>query len=374
MKRIFAALLALATLFSLLTLTSCKKNDGVPDGMQLVRGGADVGYNFWGPENWIISNYGNISCTYVSSADKSSITFTEAEMPEVSVAEYFESEAEKFAYGITVNPDANGVDCNFGNAIKPAKKYVYTYDYNHYSAGVNEKVSYTCMQIFIVHEGRFYIFTYTAANTPRRGGDTSYYDYHLERVQKVIDEFRFIEKSSSTSAQEYEKDADGYMLISDKVLSGFKLYVPANYTVNFSSGTVVASAEDGANVAMSTLSYSAGNTEDYWYVKKESIKLIADKIVDDNGEEISSFKAMTHLNDKGEPTEVFEVTVGNAKIARAFEYTYSLDGVEYHVYQVLMRKGGMLDKNVYTLTFTATGASYESHLAELQNILNKIEL
>ena len=73
MKRILAALLALIAIFSTLALTSCGKNDGAPDGMQLVRGGADVGYNFWGPEEWVVANVGDISCTYASKIDMSSM-------------------------------------------------------------------------------------------------------------------------------------------------------------------------------------------------------------------------------------------------------------------------------------------------------------
>ena len=364
MKRILSAILALMTLFSIFTLTSCNKDDGIPEGMQLVQGGKDVGYNFWGPEEWVIANFGNIGCTYVSNADKSSITFTEAQMPAVSIAEYFESEKSKFQYEITVNPDINGVDCNFGNATKLAKKYVYTYNYTHYSSGKTESVSYTCMQIFIVHNERFYIFTYTAANTPRRSEDVSYYEYHLDRVQATIDAFEFTENSATSSTPKYEKDADGYILVSDKVLSGFKLYVPDSYSVSLSSGMVVANANDGTSITMSKLNYDPSSTDEYWYTKKTTLSLIADKAVNEAGEEISTFKEIA-ANE--------EVAVGNARIAKCFEYTYVLEGVEYHVYQVLARSGGLLNSDLYVLTYTARSANYDAHLEELQNVLNKIE-
>ena len=96
MKRILAALMVLVTLLGVLAMTSCGKKDGIPKGMQLVRGGTEVGYNFYGPEEWIISNYGDISCTYVSISDTSSVTFAETEKPEGTIAEYFESEKAKF--------------------------------------------------------------------------------------------------------------------------------------------------------------------------------------------------------------------------------------------------------------------------------------
>ena len=103
MKRIIATLMALITLLGVLTMTSCGNKDGAPKGMQLVKGGDDVGYKFFGPEEWVISNYGDIGCTYVSKIDMSSMTFVETEKPTGTVAEYFESEKIKFPYEITVS-------------------------------------------------------------------------------------------------------------------------------------------------------------------------------------------------------------------------------------------------------------------------------
>ena len=66
MKRIISILLVFITLISSLLLTSCKKDDGTPDGMRLVMGDESLGYYFYGPEEWTVANVGNIACTYVS--------------------------------------------------------------------------------------------------------------------------------------------------------------------------------------------------------------------------------------------------------------------------------------------------------------------
>ena len=122
MKKIQAGLLVLIMIFSLLFITSCSNKSGAPEGMILVRGGEDAGYYFYGPEEWIVANMGDISCTYASKVDLSSMTFAESEMPTESISEYFENEKAMFPYEIQIT--VYGEDCTFGDANKLAKKYV----------------------------------------------------------------------------------------------------------------------------------------------------------------------------------------------------------------------------------------------------------
>ena len=341
MKRIFAALIALITLFSVLSITSCKKNDGTPDGMQLVRGGEDVGYNFWGPEEWVVSNFGNISCTYASKVDMSSMTFTETEKPEGTVQEYFESEKTKFPYEISVSVD--GKNCTFGNA-KDAVKYVYSYTYKDFS--------YTCMQIFVSHADRFYIFTYTASNAKRNTSDESYYDFYLEKVTAVIEAFEFTQKTEGEAQKtEYERDLDGYILISDKTLSGFRMYVPDSFKPDYSSALVSATHSDGTNITMSQTTYSGGTSIDYWNVRKQNINAFANNTV----EEIQVG---------------VQIEIKGVKWALAYEYTYEFEGEKYHVYQVQIVADAT---NGYVFTYTATEENYEAHLSEMNRVLEKIK-
>ena len=353
MKRLMSALLALTMIFLAFSLTSCKNKDGAPDGMQLVQGGEKYGYNFWGPEEWTVANHGKIACTYAANVDLTSITFVETSKPEGTIAEYFESEKTKFPYTITVS--VNGESCSFGNADKLATKYVYTYEY--------KKVDYTCMQIFVENGGHFYIFTYTANNVERLP-DTTSYEYYLDKVNSVIENFEFITKSNATDeTPNYEKDADGYVLVSEKILTGFDMYVPADYTVDFSSCLVSVSHIDGSNITMSETTHPATTQDEYWANRREDIELFADKIKNENGETVSSF---------AEIKEPYKVTVKNADAAVAYEYSYILEGEEYVVYQILMRKG-TLGGHVYVFTYTSTPDNYNSHLEEVTTILNKIE-
>ena len=351
MKKIISMLLALITVFSVLAMTSCSNKDGAPDGMQLVRGGEDVGYYFYGPEEWVVANYADIACTYASKIDMSSMTFVEAVKPEGTVAEYFESEKLKFPYEISVT--VNGEDCNFGNTFG-AKKYVYTYTYKTFS--------YTCMQIFVTHGERFFIFTYTASNAKRNDAELSFYDYYLDKVQATTEAFKIVDKSGKASTQEYERDADGYILISDKDLAGFNMYVPDSFKVDHASALVSATHPDGSNVNMSRTTYTQVSSEEYWQARRQNIEAYADKVLDESGALVSSLK---QIGDK--PTQIYPDDV---RWALAYEYTYVYEGVTYHVYQVHIVQSAT---DGYVFTYIATEENYLAHLAEIEKVLNKIE-
>ena len=351
MKRITTIVLTLAMLLFTLMLTACGTSDA-PEGMQLIMGGEDSEYSFYAPEEWVKANLGSIACTYASTVDTSSMTFTEAKKPEGGINDYFESEMAKLPYKITVI--TNGESCSFGNADKLAVKYVYTYEY--------KEASYTCMQIFVENAEKFYIFTYTASNG-ERDVDKTYYTFYLEKVTASIDAFKFNNKTSAVpDTPTYEKDADGYLLVSDKLLCGFDLYVPQSYTVDYSSAFVSVS-RDGVNITMSETTYPASTQDEYWEKRREDLEAIADKITDENGNKISSFKVIC---------EPEKCDAGNADAAAKYEYSYVLDGIEYRVYQVLVRKGTLGGK-VYAYTYTATSQEYDSGLSEALLIFGKVQ-
>lgn len=347
MKRILAILLLLTVMISsLLTLTSCSQDDGAPDGLALVKGGENVGYYFYGPEEWVVANVGDIACTYASKIDMTSMTFVETKKPEGSVAEYFESEKTKFPYEISVS--VNGESCTFGNADTLATKYVYTYTY--------KDISYTCMQIFVTNSDNFYIFTYTANNVAY-SDEKTYYQFYLEKATAVIDAFKFTEKTSTEENKpEYERDADGYILVSDKTLTGFTMYVPESYKVDYSTAIVSVSNEDGANITMSQLTYTGVTFLEYWQTRMDNINAFAG----------GTCQGVRPLDKDNIETVIIE-GVNNAK---AYEYTYTYEGIGYHVYQVIIIENGV---NGYVFTYTAEETVYEKHLEDAKSVLFKVE-
>ena len=351
MKKIASLCLAVTMLFlSLICLWSCGDKAEAPDGMQLVRGGEDIGYYFYAPEEWTVSNSGKISAAYASKVDTTSASITEAEMPSVSIPEYFKSEMAKFTFPITLSVD--GEKCNFGNSDE-AYKYVYSYTY--------KEIGLICMQILSKYQGRFYIFTFTSYSADRLEGQ-SYYSFYLEKVQSMIDNFKFVEKKSAeVEKPEYEKDEDGYNLVSDKEICGFELYLPESYTVDSNGGIVSATNGNGSTVSLTKAMTTGVTVEEYWKMRKENLELFIDQVSDpESGEKTSSLKEI----------EVNKAVdgIGN-EFAFSFEYTYVFGGRTYHVYQVLFVDGW----DGYVYTFTAYEDCYNADLAEAKHILTKVK-
>ncbi len=370
MKKLLCLVLAIASVLSVLSLTSCKKDDGAPEGMQPLRCGSEYGYNLYVPEEWTVSNYGDIAAAYVALRDPTSITFVKAEAPSGTLEEYFNSEMAQFPFAITREKENEATA--FGNATK-AFKYTYTYEHDINVQDINgnglkdDKIKTGVMQIFVYNGDDFYIFTYTSALTERDAGVT-YYEYYLEKVNSVISSFEFIAKSGEVKAPEYETDDRGYILASDKSLCGFTMYVPNSYSVDYSSGMVSVSREDGTSINVSKATYTNVQKETYWEHRLGEIEKIADKTTNGEGKEVTTVKELAALVDV--TADVFGETGGiSVKWAYSFEYTYTLYGVDYHVYQVLIRK----NMNGYVFTYTAEEANYAAHIEEAKAILSEIE-
>ena len=325
-----------------MALTSCKKGDGSPEGMQLVRGGDELGYYFYAPEEWTVANRGGIAAAYASkvSSDRTSVTFVKSEAPEGTVEEYFNSYKDAYPAPITVTSPV--AKAKLGNA---SSAYSVSFEYTSSDTLIKS------MQIFAFRGEDFYIFTYTSFGNERAEGE-SYYDFYLkEKIVKVIDSFKFVDKNGEVTEpkEEYEVDADGYKLISDKRLCGFELYVPADYEVNFSSGMVVAFDGDGRSINAAEPSYAASNFDEYWENRKKSLSDIVDNL-SFNEEDIKV------------PVEHPE-----ARGAASYEYSYKMNGVKYRVYQVIMVS---LTRS-YVFTYTAEDSLYEDGLADAKKALMK---
>ncbi len=343
MKRLISLVLALCCVLTLgVSLVSCKKDGDVPVGMQLVRGGEEYGYYFYCPEEWTIANDGNISACYVSKLDPTSVLFTEAKMPSEGVEAYFEKEAKNLSETFDEFKLEKKLDTEvlFGNASK-AYKSIYTYKY--------DGKDFRTMLIYVLNGGRFYIFTYTA-QLVSKVGDETHYDYYIERVQTIIDTFKFVDKkSASEDKPNYEKDADGYIFISKKDECGFSLYVPSDYTVDNATGFVSASSPDGANISVTKPTYTGVTADNYWTKRKSDLE----------GLNITLKEIQI-----GVKTEI-----ESAKWAFIYEYEEELLGKKMHVYQVLIAVGN----EGYVFTYSApSGEIYENNLEEALKTLHKI--
>ena len=388
MKKIGVLLIVLTILAtSLLSLTSCSGGSDIPDDMQLVSGGENLGFYFYAPEEWTVSNVMGIYSAYASRVDRSSVSFAEVNIrdliPDGRSADdyffnsYFADSLKEYKNAPTVSkPEGETVFFGKeGEAADAAKKYTFTFEYNQN----NKLTTYGCMQILIKKADRYFVFQYTASLEKRSGTDTSYYDYYLgtdedSKLAMVMNEFRFVNKVESEEEKiEYEKDSDGYILISDSELSNFDLFVPESYKVDYSSAIVSATHADGTNINMTVTEGTNENVNTYMRNKLIRLSQIVENVeygyqYDENGEQ------MFEDEEKKIPVIKYEsIDFAGALRSYAYEYTYTYNGEEYYVYQVIAIDGWIMRYKGYVFTYVTSVQNYEAHKDELQKILAKVD-
>ncbi len=345
MKRFGKILLLALAVLTALALVSCKKGD-LPEGMKLASDEAK-GYRLYVPEEWTVSEMGELTIAYVSAINHTSVSYTEVPAPEGSIEEYFEQSLAEYPVAPTILArDENAV---FGNA-DTARRYIYQYVY--------EGDTYGVMQILATYGERFGILTYTALADAREG-ETSRYDTYLSKVKDVTEHFVFLEKrDTGAPSATYGKDEDGWDLVSDKRLCRFSLYLPEGMEVAYASGIVHAVYPDGASVTVSQVSAQSTTFAEYWETRKNELQRdlhVENLTVIGKGE--------------GDETKEYEIQkLGDLENGFAYEYTYDYGGRSYHVYQVF----GASRSFGFSFTFTAPGERYGEHIDEVKEIIRKI--
>ncbi len=364
MKRIISTVLLAATvLAAVFALSACGKDSDIPDGMQLVAGGESDGYYFYAPEEWTISNLNNIKSAYVSRVDTTSVSFYEIDLSQAIPAEinkseyffssYFNDNLSEFPEGteVTLNGEATVFGKEKADADK-AVKYTYNYTYDSHKFGF--------LQILIEKNGRFFIFTYCAVMEERSGGKT-YYDYHMERAQTVIEEFRFADITAEKEATEY-KEVNGMLLISDGSSAGYDLYVPKTFTPKTSSAYILATHSDGSNISMSESMMNATiNINEYFEIRKKELSAF-----------VTDFTVIPPETPVKEGVLAQSVSFGDANAAWRYEYTFIYNGEQYHICQIFAVEGSTLFAKGYVFTYTAKEVNYNLHLEEVQQIIEKV--
>lgn len=348
MKKALALILSLIMILT--ALTACSKKDGdIPEGMQLVRGGEEVGYYMYGPEEWVVANQNElgVSCTYVSKINNTSVTLVEADFAEADIVSYVAGELEKFPETFKLTETLALKEDALGNAER-AWKIGYTYTYGEYT--------YQVMQIFAIYKGRSYILTYSAS-AGTYDGEVSYYEKFLEKAQSIIKNIKFVDKKDAEAEQPtHPKDADGYSLVSNEKLCGFNMYIPSSYKLDFATSIVSVTRVDGTNINVSEATDTNTDSVGYWTTRHETLeKLGATVSLTDSSKDIAASQVAVEL--------------GEGVRATSLKYSFTFCGENSYVYQVLIVKGF----KGYVFTYTASEECFEENFAEMQTILNKIE-
>ena len=399
MKKIILLILALATL---LALVSCSDED-IPDGMQLVEGSDEIGYYFYAPEGWLISNVNGIPTAYVSRVNNTSISFKEYKVSEFAgtgsicaddtdcKGKGLSNEVHYFLYhyfDATYAPlqldsfisdgGATVMLGKEGERADKAVKYEFSYRYTNVGYSGNETKTIGFIQYFIAHDGHYYLLTYTAGKEPTATSQTSNFDNYREDLSTVVDNFRFIDGATGSSANGVddsgaERDGDGFRLVSDKSKSGFDFYAPDSFKTDFSSGIISVSHADGSNVNMSIATATGNNVSTVLYIERRLAELREIKGVTD-------VNLLTDLtvqgHEKGVPSRLGNVPETNTQTTTSyafeFEYTYKYNGEDYHVRQIICVTGNVFNAKGYVFTYTAKEANYASHMNDVNSIISKV--
>lgn len=380
-----------------LALTACGNGTEVPDGMQIVYESDADGYCFFGPKDWVVSNTADIKCTYVSRLDHTSVTFVKSEIPMpiteniISNAElvdrFFTQSNERMAsepfsdYSLLPAEVKEGESApsrlvSFGKAEGGCADEAYMYDFSFKYEGKD----YRTMQIFVFYGEDFYIFTYSAsAQKISEGSDKSYFEeYYDSSIKAVIENFTFKAKVPAEEVKtDYEKDESGNILVSKKSECGFKLWVPESYTPDYSTAIVSVTNENGSNITVSKLIDSTISIKDNYIERCEKLKAFSDKIevtLEDGSVTLlplfTEIKGVAKDADGNETVSIIDLP--NARSAAEFEYTYTVGGVTYHVYQVYVVQG-FLSVKAFVYTFTAIEENYAEDIGGAISILKGME-
>ncbi len=352
-KRIAALLLCLISIFSLFSCGSDLPEDvELPEGMQYA-GGEENGFYMFVPEEWTVSTTEGIVGAFVSSLDISSVSLTQVEKPAafLDIDTYFKTSMEDMPF-----PDytlvKDGEACLLGNISTGAKAYEYTYTYTAYKG---EPTKYRVLQVFAEFGGRLYAFTYTALNE-LKSAEKTYYATHFDDVSAVMDALIFIApKTTEKTPSEYERDADGYLKIANRRLSGFDFYMHPEWKCTMTGGIVEAVAPDKSSLNITEATDTGVVVSDYFKKRKSDLERYTEGPV-----------TVRRENE----TVVF----GNADRALAYEYTYVFRGETYHTYQVILvhDKIPVFLQKGYVFTFTATEENYATHKDALAKMIGKV--
>ena len=351
MKKLILLILSLLTAMSF--LVSCQDDD-IPEGLQIVEVSKEHGFTFYAPENWIIINASTgtdkaVWGAKMSSANNISITLAKSAMPEGDITEYFRESTKEFPEAMKLYVVKEPTKANFGNA-KEAYQCIYTYEYEGYQ--------FACMQYFVKNNGDFYIFTYTSYGDVN--DEESDFNVYLEDVQLSIDNFLFTEKSGAPAEEESgEYDENGYRLVSDEKIAGFSLYLPREAELISSGAYVTAKIGENSTLYLGKATSTGIQINEYWSNRKSELMRVATDVT-----EIEVNK----INESGKEVTVKLGNLKESKVA-SYEYTYVMEGVKYHVYQVM----GVDNFNGYVFTYTAPEAEYEQNLPVINAILEKVE-
>ena len=361
MKRFVKTLsLLLALLLFLGALASCAAKEEAPEGMKAANVYGDD-FRLYVPMTWTLNTNVGYAGAYADMTQQSGVSAvkylrTEALLAEMTAAGatdaagrmawFWENEclptvAERALGGEIVMDETVPADTVLGGCN--AKQYVFRATVGGNKLRIRQVVVERTKVVESGEEIAYYVLTFMTLD--------SIYDLLKDAEAEILGAFAF--SGTPYDPQEYQKPGkedgnapEGMRLASNKDVA-YEFYVPTDWFVTVDDEIFSAyDTEDRANV--SVIPYQpemSMSVPVYFTESEERMKLL--------------------FGDRYEYIGHEETTLGGRKAHKYFFAIENDDGVLYRYCQVIGAYKGML----YSLTLTATDATYEGHLAEFGEIV-----
>lgn len=198
-------IISLFLIFAILTMiVGCSKNkgeEGAPSGMKSAHS-ASADYYLYVPSDWVVDTADNslMASAHVSDTDRSNITVMaySGDRTYESLEDYFKAYYKGLERMFDLDENENstlkmitdGERCLLGGVA--ANNYVYT--------GTVGGVELKYRQIISYWNGDYYLITFTA--------DPELYDDHSDDFDKIVQNFAFVQKPTTTASTTDELSTD----------------------------------------------------------------------------------------------------------------------------------------------------------------------
>lgn len=330
MKRFTA--LAAAIILCLSFLTSCAKDDGIPDGMKLASR-TDEPFKLYVPEEMTINTDSGISSAFGYIPEKFIISaryFTPADT-DMTLEQYMQYCAEGYADSLDTF-EWKSTDAAVLSGVDSLKM--------SYTAKI-DGIDYTCTQISVKHKGdmvslNFYLPT------------ASVNDENIQVINNIASAFVLCDKPEPVNDEMVDKNTPQGMKIASGDKLEYRLYVPKNWICSSESGKSEAYYPESEKSNVTVTSFSP-----------DGEMSAADYIAECEEKYAESIKGYTFI----EKTD----TKVAQKDAISLVFGANYDNINFKIMQVTFVFNGM----VYSITYTSTAEQFDSHLEDVEKIISE---
>ena len=335
-KRFLALLLCAIMLLPM--LAACDKNGDVPDGMQSVTLESEP-FIFYVPEEWVDNRDSGISSAYYS-LDKSIMASAryyscDSEAQSAGLANYVNMIAEQNETTLSGYALVGEIkDASLG--MQSAKRYEYTYNYGGIEANKTNVIQY-----YTFYGDYAVVLSIYIANA-------HYTEEYVEIFERIRACFELCERKAINDEVIDEYTPEGMKKASDDDVQ-YACYVPKAMVTDLSDKLTYAYWDESGmpNVTVTCFSPSDDNiTAEQYFMKCEM----------EYKQSISGYERL------GEPIS----RVVAERNALSYQYKANYGGSEYRIMQTVL----IYNRLAYSITYTARADVYDSHINDVEIILN----